>query len=74
MTFESELAEVALVPGEHSGVFVVRLDHEVLFDRSQRGRFPEMRELKQSVRDRIAPGRELGHSDRVVVDSEGQTR
>jgi len=63
-TFEAELAEVALVPGRVGGVFVVRLDGEVLFDRGAVGRFPELRELKQAVRDRIAPERALGHSDR----------
>ena len=26
-------------------------------------RFPEMKELKQLVRDLVAPGRDLGHSD-----------
>ena len=62
-TFESELAEIALVPGQTAGVFVVRLDGETLFDRAQAGRFPELRELKQSIRDRVAPGRTLGHSD-----------
>ena len=63
-TFEAELAEVALVPGRVGGVFVVRLDGEVLFDRAAAGRFPELRELKQAIRDRIAPGRDLGHSER----------
>ena len=62
-TFEAELAEVALVPGATSGVFIVRLDGEVLFDRAEAGRFPELRELKQAVRDRVAPERSLGHSD-----------
>ena len=61
-TFESELGEVALVPGS-SGVFEVRLDRETLFSRSEEGRFPESKELKQRVRDRVAPGRSLGHSD-----------
>lgn len=65
-TFEAELAEVALVPGSISGVFVVRLDGEAIFDRAESGRFPEMRELKQLVRDRVAQGRSLGHSDRPV--------
>lgn len=65
-TFEAELAEVALVPGRQSGVFIVRLDGEVLFDRAEAGRFPELRELKQLVRDRVAQGRSLGHSDRPV--------
>lgn len=65
-TFEAELAEVALVPGRTPGIFVVRLDGEVLFDRAREGRFPELRELKQRVRDRVAEGRDLGHSDRPV--------
>lgn len=66
-TFEAELAEVALVPGREAGVFRVRLDDELLFDRRARARFPEPREIKQAIRDRIAPGRSLGHSDRPVA-------
>ena len=62
-TFEAEIGEVALVPGE-GGVFEVRLDGELLYSRATQGRFPEAKELKQLVRDRVAPGRELGHSDR----------
>lgn len=62
-TFEEELGEVALVPST-GGTFLVRLDGELLFDRAEAGRFPEAKELKQAVRDRIAPGKALGHSDR----------
>jgi len=62
-TFDTELAEVVLVPGE-GGVFDVRLDGELLFSRAQQGRFPETKELKQLIRDRVAPGRDLGHSER----------
>ena len=61
-TFEAELVEVALVPGT-GGVLDVRLDGELIFSRARTGRFPESKELKQAVRDRIAPGRSLGHSD-----------
>jgi selenoprotein W-related protein len=61
-TFQSELAEVALMPGR-AGVFEIRLNGEVLFSRAQEGRFPELKELKQRVRDVVAPGRPLGHSD-----------
>jgi selenoprotein W-related protein len=61
-TFADELGEVALLPGE-SGVFVVSLDGRVLFDRADHGRFPEPKELKQAIRDHIAPGKDLGHSD-----------
>lgn len=63
-TFEGELAEVALVPGRTGGVFIVRLDAAVIFDRSEEGGFPELRDLKQRIRDRVAPERDLGHSDR----------
>ncbi len=61
-TFADELGEVALVPGE-GGVFEVRLDGEPLFSRAEARRFPEPKELKQRIRDRVAPGRDLGHSE-----------
>lgn len=62
-TFEQELGEVALRPGT-GGVFEVRLDDDVIFSRKSAGRFPESKELKQLVRDRIAPDKNIGHSDR----------
>jgi selenoprotein W-related protein len=62
-TFESCIGEVALIPGA-GGIFEVRLDGETIFSRKQEGRFPESKELKQLVRDRVAPGKDLGHSDR----------
>lgn len=62
-TFEAELGEVALKPGT-GGIFEVRLDGETIFSRKGEERFPESKELKQLIRDRIAPGRDLGHSDR----------
>ena len=62
-TFENELGEVALVPGT-GGIFEVKVDGEVIFSRKQAGRFPESKELKQLVRDRVAPDKSLGHGDR----------
>ena len=62
-TFQDELGEVALRPGT-GGVFEVRLDAASIWSRTAEGRFPELKELKQRVRDRIAPERDLGHSDR----------
>jgi selenoprotein W-related protein len=62
-TFEKELGGVTLVPGTN-GIFEVRLEGELLFSRRQHGRFPESKEVKQLVRDRIAPEKHLGHSDR----------
>ena len=62
-TFETELGEVALVPGT-GGILEVRLNDTLIFSRKEAGRFPEAKELKQLVRDIIAPDRPLGHSDR----------
>jgi selenoprotein W-related protein len=62
-TFGDELGEVALRPGT-GGIFEVRLNGEVLWNKKQRERFPEPKEVKQLIRDRIAPGKDLGHSDR----------
>lgn len=61
-TFESELGEVALIPGS-GGIFEVRVDGELLWSRKDEGRFPEAKELKQRLRDRVAPGKDLGHSE-----------
>ena len=62
-TFEEELGGVTLVPNAEGGVFEVRLAGEQIFSREQAGRFPDIKELKQLVRDRVAPGRDLGHVD-----------
>jgi len=62
-TFQNEIGEVALIPGS-GGVFENRVDSEVIWSRGSQGRFPEIKELKQLVRDRIAPGKDLGHSER----------
>ena len=62
-TFEDELREVALAPGK-GGVFEIRAGEDLLWSRREQGRFPEIKELKQLVRDKIAPGKDLGHSDR----------
>jgi selenoprotein W-related protein len=62
-TFEADLKEVALQPAS-GGVFEVRLDGATIWSRKAEGRFPEMKELKQRVRDRIDPERSLGHSDK----------
>lgn len=66
-TFGEELGEVALVPGS-GGVFEVYLGEEKLWDKAREARFPEPKEIKQLLRDRIAPGKDLGHSDRKSGD------
>ncbi|RZF62284.1 SelT/SelW/SelH family protein [Sphingobacterium corticibacterium] len=63
-TFVDDLYGVTLVPSEISGRFSVAIDGEVLFDRKIEGRFPEIKELKQLVRDVVNPAKDLGHSDK----------
>jgi selenoprotein W-related protein len=79
-TFAEELGEIALVPGDGGVFQVrvaasgaspraasgTRPEHEgeLVACRVRDGGFPELAELKRRIRDRVAPGRELGHSDR----------
>lgn len=61
-TFEDELAAVTLRSAT-GGTFEVRCAGDLIWSRRAEGRFPEITELKQRVRDRIAPGRSLGHAE-----------
>ncbi len=62
-TFENDLKGVTLEPSETNGDFQIRIDDEKIFDRKEYGGFPEIKELKQKVRDIVAPGKSLGHTD-----------
>jgi selenoprotein W-related protein len=64
-TFSTDIGETALIPGS-GGVFEIRIGDDAVWSRVERGRFPEIKELKQIVRDRIAPGKDLGHSESVI--------
>ena len=62
-TFSQEIGEVAMVPGT-GGIFQVHCDGELIWDRKSMDGFPDVKQLKQLIRDRIAPERVLGHIDR----------
>jgi len=62
-TFAEELGSVTLVPDDTGGVFDIALDGRLVWSRKEHGRFPDIKELKQLVRDQVAPERGLGHSD-----------
>ena len=62
-TFESELGGVTLSPGT-GGIFDIHIDAKILWSRKKEDRFPDIKELKQIVRDHIAPEKNLGHSER----------
>ncbi|WP_128545306.1 SelT/SelW/SelH family protein [Larkinella soli] len=62
-TFTEDVGGVLLKPAELSGRFSVSIDGRNLFDQKEAGRFPEIKELKQLVRDVVNPDKSLGHSD-----------
>ena len=63
-TFTEQLKGVTLIPSELSGTFLISINDQLIFDRKEAGRFPEIKELKKLVRDHIDPEMNLGHSDR----------
>jgi selenoprotein W-related protein len=63
-TFAEEIGSVTLTPDATGGLFEVCVDGEMIWSRAEQSRIPEITELKRIVRDRIAPGRSLGHVDK----------
>jgi len=67
-TFQDELGEVALIPGT-GGVFEIRAltseaHGDTVWSRARDGGFPDIKDLKQRIRDRVAPEKTLGHSEK----------
>ncbi len=63
-TFTDEVKGVVLQPSEIAGRYLISVNEEVVIDRKAMGGFPEIKELKQLIRDKVAPGKALGHSDK----------
>lgn len=66
-TFRDAIGEVALIPGS-GGAFAITCGDALIWERRRDGGFPDIKALKQRVRDRIEPGRDLGHVDRASRD------
>ncbi|KAI0049576.1 hypothetical protein FA95DRAFT_1556664 [Auriscalpium vulgare] len=74
LTFPSPiLRSITILPlnaDDTTGRFRVWLTYDgepqpiLIWDRKVEGRFPELKDLKQKIRDRIQPGKSLGHSDK----------
>ncbi len=62
-TFEEEIGGVTLIPGT-GGIFEIKIDGELVWSRKERDGFPDIKQLKQIVRDIVSPDRDLGHTDR----------
>ena len=67
-TFSEELGSVNLQP-DTGGHFEILLDAVTLWERKRDGGFPEIKVLKQRVRDVIDPERDLGHVDRASTSA-----
>jgi selenoprotein W-related protein len=66
-TFGPDLGEVSLVPGT-GGIFEITCNGALIWERKRDGGFPDAAKLKQLVRDKAFPDRELGHSDRKKAE------
>lgn len=64
-SFSEELGGVTLKPSEVGGRYTITVDGRLLFDRKQHGGFVEIKEIKQRLRDVVAPNKTLGHSDKT---------
>lgn len=71
-TFADDLKSVSLQPGEINGDFHISINDKKIFDRKEYGGFPEIKELKQLVRDAVNPGKSLGHADSKPHHHENQ--
>lgn len=66
-TFQDEIDEVSLLPSRPpapGGLFVITLnDDDVIWDRKEEGKMPDIKELKRLIRNKIMPNKDLGHAD-----------
>ena len=63
-TFTDDVKHVALQPSEVAGAYKIFIDDKKIFDREENNGFPEIKQLKQMVRDVVNPEKNLGHADR----------
>ena len=62
-TFTDDIRNVSLQPAETNGEYRIYINDKIIFDRKEYGGFPEIKILKQLIRDDVNPGKSLGHGD-----------
>ena len=62
-TFIDEIGGITLIPSNISGIFEIRCGRDLIWERSNTTGIPEIKALKQKVRDLISPDKDLGHID-----------
>ena len=60
-TFSEVIRGVSLIPGNEAGIFEIRCGRDIIWNRGKKQGMPEIKGLKQKVRDLIAPDKDLGH-------------
>ena len=65
-TFSNEIGGVTLIPSNISGIFEIRCGRNTIWDRGNKKGMPEIKLLKQNVRDVVAPEKDLGHIDKIT--------
>jgi len=62
-TFSNEIGGITLIPSDIAGIFEIRCSTKIIWERGKKNGMPEIKALKQKVRDIIAPDKDLGHID-----------
>ena len=62
-TFSDEIGGITLIPSNIAGIFEIRYGREIIWERGKKKGMPEIKKLKQIVRDLVAPNKDLGHID-----------
>lgn len=59
-TFSLEIKELVLIPST-GGIFTIKINDAIVWNRKENGGFPDVKTLKKIVRDVISPNKDLGH-------------
>tara|TARA_B100001123_G_C14774987_1_gene814230 strand:- start:297 stop:602 length:306 start_codon:yes stop_codon:yes gene_type:complete len=62
-TFSNEIGGITLIPSNVAGILEIRQGSKIIWERGKKKGMPEIKLLKQSVRDILAPEKDLGHID-----------
>ncbi len=62
-TFSNEIGGITLIPSSTAGIFEIRCGRGIIWERGNNKGMPEIKALKQIVRNIIAPDKDLGHID-----------
>jgi selenoprotein W-related protein len=63
-TFNDDIYSVTLRPSETNGAYKIFVEDKKIFDRKEYDGFPEIKLIKQMIRDIVNPDKSLGHADR----------